>query len=134
MAHRHFSLIAVALVGGALALTTACGSSNNNPSPNPTGGSGGTGTGGTGTGGTGTGGTGTGGTAGTGTGGTAGTGTGGTGGTAGSGNCTGTDFPNCYSCAPKTNDQYLNACKGGCQPFDNSTLSELKNGQLPPLP
>lgn len=125
MANRHFSLIAVALLGGALAFTTACGSSSNNPSPNSSGGSGGTGTGGTA-------GSGTGGMAGSGTGGTAGTG--GAGGAGGASNCTGTDFPNCYSCAPKTNDQYLNACKSGCQPFDNSTLSELKNGQLPPLP
>jgi len=125
MANRHFSWIAVALFGSALALTTACGSSDNNPSPsNPTGGSGGTA------------GSGTGGTGGMSTGGTGGMATGGTGGTAGTGggNCTGTDFPNCYSCAPKTNDQYLNACKSGCQAFDNSTLSELKNGQLPPLP
>ena len=33
----------------------------------------------------------------------------------------------CYSCAPKTNDQFLNACvEGGCPAhFDNGTLTKL---------
>ncbi|HET7538416.1 MAG TPA: hypothetical protein VFK05_01045 [Polyangiaceae bacterium] len=39
--------------------------------------------------------------------------------------CIGDD--GCYSCAPKTNNQFLNACvEGGCPAtFDNSTLSKL---------
>ena len=127
MANRHFSWVAVALFGSALALTTACGSNNSNPAPgSSSGGSAGSSTGGSA-------GSSTGGSAGS-TAGGAGGAMGGAGGAGGAANCVGTDFPNCYSCAPKTNDQYLNSCKGGCQPFDNSTLSELKNGQLPPLP
>jgi hypothetical protein len=37
------------------------------------------------------------------------------------------DATGCYSCAPQTNDQFLNACvAGGCPAhFDNTTLTKL---------
>jgi hypothetical protein len=55
-------------------------------------------------------------------------------GSTGSGSCTGD--AGCYACAPKTNDQFLNACTGAeCQPFDKKRLTHLRpDGGLPPLP
>lgn len=61
-----------------------------------------------------------------------GTGGGGTGGAPP--NCNG---PNdCYSCPPKTGNQFLNACTGSqCSPFDNvARLPLYNNGNLPPIP
>ena len=42
----------------------------------------------------------------------------------------------CYSCAPKTLEQFLNACPtDGCEPFDNTSLGSLpRDGKLPDLP
>lgn len=55
---------------------------------------------------------------------------------AGPENCTDDTDMGCYSCAPKTLDQFLNACPTeGCEPFDNSTLTSLPaSGKLPKLP
>ena len=61
-----------------------------------------------------------------------GTGGGGTGGAPP--NC---DGPNgCYSCPPKTGNQFLNACTNSqCSPFDNvARLPLYNNGNLPPIP
>jgi hypothetical protein len=80
---------------------------------------------------------------GTGSAGTAGVGDDGSGGSSGAGGSDPTggsagtcDGPDCYACTPHTNSQFLNACvPGGCpQHFDNSTLTRLVNGVLPPLP
>jgi len=51
------------------------------------------------------------------------------------GSCLGTG--GCWSCAPTTQVQFLNACTGaGCSPFDNRARLPLLNpdGTLPPLP
>ncbi|WP_437577889.1 hypothetical protein [Sorangium sp. So ce887] len=41
----------------------------------------------------------------------------------------------CYSCTPATNEQLLNACTdAACRPFDNGRLTNLRDGELPPLP
>jgi hypothetical protein len=59
---------------------------------------------------------------------------GGTGGGDAGPNC---DGPNgCYSCAPQTTTQYLNACTNAqCSPFDNvARLPLYNNGNLPPIP
>jgi hypothetical protein len=55
-------------------------------------------------------------------------------GTAGGGSCTGD--AGCYACAPKTNEQFLNACTDSqCAPFDRKRLTHLRpDGGLPPLP
>jgi hypothetical protein len=131
--------VASALVGLAL---PACDDSNNNPTPS--GGSGGSQSAGTGAK-AGTGGkAGTGAKAGTGgsvgkagAGGKAGTGASGSGGSsdvdAGPGDCKGA--MDCYSCKPTKNDEFLNHCtEATCNPFDNSKLTKLKNGNLPPIP
>jgi hypothetical protein len=138
------------------ACSSDSGSDNPTPTPSATGGSGtggsgtgGSGTGGTsmGTGGTGTGGTGTGGsgTGGTGTGGT-GTGGSGTGGAGGSGTggtgmstltCKGANPPggSCFAGTPATPGDYLNCCTDAqCTKYDNSKLSKLVGGKVPPLP
>jgi hypothetical protein len=40
--------------------------------------------------------------------------------------CTDEDDKGCYSCKPKTMDQYLNHCPTtGCEPFDNTKLTSL---------
>ncbi|KYF96680.1 hypothetical protein BE20_41290 [Sorangium cellulosum] len=47
--------------------------------------------------------------------------------------CDGDD--GCYSCAPTTNEQLLNACTdAACRPFDDARLTNLRDGGLPPLP
>ena len=49
--------------------------------------------------------------------------------------CTDDKDLGCYSCTPKTTDQYLNHCPStGCEPFDNSVLTSLTKGKLPDLP
>ncbi len=55
-------------------------------------------------------------------------------GTAGGGSCTGD--AGCYACAPKTTEQFLNACTSSqCEPFDRARLTHLRpDGGLPPLP
>ena len=63
----------------------------------------------------------------------------GDGGAAGAGgapaNCTDDADMGCFSCTPKTHEQYLNHCPTtGCEPFDNETLGSLKDGVLPELP
>jgi len=60
---------------------------------------------------------------------------GGEGGMAGApANCTDDTDKGCYSCAPATLNQFLNHCPTtGCEPFDNSKLTSLKNGALPTL-
>jgi hypothetical protein len=63
---------------------------------------------------------------------TSGAGGGGTGGAPP--NC---DGPNgCYSCAPKTGNQFLDACTTSqCSPFDNvARLPLYNNGNLPAIP
>jgi hypothetical protein len=51
------------------------------------------------------------------------------------GACTDDADQGCYKCAPKTHDQFLNACPTtGCEPFDNGKLTSIKNGKLPALP
>jgi hypothetical protein len=53
-------------------------------------------------------------------------------GAAPTGECKGVN--GCYSCAPKTNVQLLNACATGCVPFDNAKrLPGYQPGKLPPL-
>jgi hypothetical protein len=40
----------------------------------------------------------------------------------------------CFKCVPKTDEQFLNQCPiTGCEPFDNTKLTSLKNGALPTL-
>ena len=57
------------------------------------------------------------------------------GGAGGAASCTDDADKGCYSCKPKTLDEYLNHCPTtGCEPFDNSALTSLKNGKLPDLP
>lgn len=113
------------------ALVPLAGCSGND-NPSPTSNTFTTGTGGTG----GTGGT-AGGSGGTGasdpTGGTGGA-TGGAGGTGGQANCVGPD--GCFSCAPKTDLEHLNACTDAqCSKFDNAAKLPLYDGgNLPPLP
>jgi hypothetical protein len=55
-------------------------------------------------------------------------------GTAGGGSCTGD--AGCYACAPKTTQEFLNACTTAqCEPFDRKRLTHLlPDGGLPPLP
>ena len=49
-----------------------------------------------------------------------------------SGECRGPS--GCYSCAPKTNAELLNACAEGCRPFNNAQrLPGFQPGKLPPL-
>jgi len=51
------------------------------------------------------------------------------------GACTDDGDMGCYKCAPKTHEQFLNACPTtGCEPFDNDKLTSIKNGKLPELP
>jgi len=42
----------------------------------------------------------------------------------------------CYSCAPKTTPDFLNACtNSGCVPFDDTRVTRLPpDGGLPPVP
>ena len=41
----------------------------------------------------------------------------------------------CFSGQPTKDVDYLNCCTGSqCQPFDNTKLSKLQNGKVPPLP
>lgn len=48
--------------------------------------------------------------------------------------CVDEEDRSCYSCAPKTNEQYYNACPtDGCRPFDNSNLTSFVDGKLPEL-
>jgi hypothetical protein len=68
---------------------------------------------------------------------TSATGTGGAGGGGTGGAPPNCDGPNgCYSCPPKTGDQFLNACTGSqCSPFDNvARLPLYNNGNLPAIP
>lgn len=62
---------------------------------------------------------------------------GGQGGTSAGGapaDCVDEDDMGCYSCAPKTNAQFYNACPtSGCEPFDNSKLTAIVDGKLPGL-
>jgi hypothetical protein len=115
------AFFAIVLVGAALGFA-ACGDSGN-PEPNPSlttsSGPGGgvvlpTGSGGNGQGGT------------------AGHGQGGSGGGTG-GDCTGA--ANCYNCAPKKPDQFLNHCTDAtCAPFDDvARLPRYNGGNLPPI-
>jgi hypothetical protein len=56
-------------------------------------------------------------------------------GTPDAGSCTGAG--GCWSCAPTTRVEFLNACtSAGCSPFDNRARLPLLNpdGTLPPLP
>jgi len=49
--------------------------------------------------------------------------------------CTDEADMGCYSCAPKTLDQFLNHCPTtGCEPFDNTKLTSIQAGKLPDLP
>jgi len=53
----------------------------------------------------------------------------------GAASCTDDADLGCYSCKPATLEQYLNHCPTtGCEPFDNSVLTSLKDGVLPDLP
>ena len=132
---KKLGLLAAGITLAALALTQGCSSDATQATPS-TGGTGGTG-GSTSNGGSGgkAGGSNAGSTGKGGSGSTNG-GSGNAGGEAGvggeapgaagdSGSCVGAD--NCYSCAPKTNDQFLNHCvSGGCPAtFDNSTSPAL---------
>ncbi len=57
------------------------------------------------------------------------------GGSGGQGSCVDDADNGCFSCPPKTHDEFLNHCPTtGCEPFDNSVLSSIKNGKLPDLP
>jgi hypothetical protein len=52
---------------------------------------------------------------------------------AGSGDCKGA--MDCFSCAPTKDDEFLNHCTDAtCNPYDNSKLTKLTNGTLPPIP
>ena len=134
--NRIFSL---ALGAGILAVAAIQGCSSDPAQVNPTttGGTGGSSTTGGSGGRTSGGSAGKGGTSGT-TGGKSGSGGDiGAAGEAGSGptgGCNGTD--GCYSCAPKTDLQFLNHCvPGGCpSTYDNSKLTRLVAGKLPALP
>ncbi len=56
------------------------------------------------------------------------------GGAGGAANCTDAADKDCYSCPAKTHDEFLNHCPTtGCEPFDNSVLTSIKNGKLPKL-
>jgi hypothetical protein len=53
--------------------------------------------------------------------------------------CTPDTTKNCYSCAPQTSEQFLNACNAqgerpACTPYDNGKLTKLVDGKVPPLP
>jgi hypothetical protein len=72
-------------------------------------------------------------------------GAGGKGGSGGKGGAAGSDEDagmscegekGCYSCAPKSYEQYLNACTDAvCNAYDNSKLKKLgSDGKLPPIP
>lgn len=136
----------IAAVGCLMSLAVACGDDDDSSNPAPQGGSKNTsGSGGTGNdkGGEDTGGTkatgGTKPTAGTGNqtdgGGGAGTDVPSDGGAGGEGACTDDADKGCYKCAPKTREDFLNQCPStGCQAFDNTKLTSLKNGKLPDLP
>ena len=151
--------VGLAILAGSLAV--ACGDDADGDDPNVIPGAGGkSGSGGTasagdtsdagatepGTGGTGggSGGSGTGGSGGesTETGGSGGAaggtepGTAGSGGEAGGGteNCDPQGEYECYPCAPKTNEQYLNQCSDAeCAPFDNAERIPGFDGTLPDL-
>ncbi|MFT3773685.1 MAG: hypothetical protein QM820_50570 [Minicystis sp.] len=123
----------IALAAAAFAMP-ACGG-NDNPTPTTSSSSSASSTSSSGAGGTGGSGETTSSSTGTGGSGTGGSGTGGTGGTGGAApNC---DGPNgCYACAPKKNEEFLNACTTAqCSPFDNAARLPLyNNGNLPPVP
>ncbi len=58
-----------------------------------------------------------------------------TGGAGGVGpDCTDATDNDCFKCAPTELKDFLNQCPTtGCEPFDNSALTSLKNGKLPKL-
>src|SRR5690349_7017536 len=121
--HQRAALFAILASAGATALVACSSESNPRPPDTTFTTSSGTTTSATGTGGAGGGGGSTGSSSAT-----------GTGGAGGAPSC---DGPNgCYSCAPKTGTQLLNACTTSqCSPFDNAARLPLyNNGNLPPLP
>jgi hypothetical protein len=149
--HKHSFFtnpLAIVAFGAVMALAVACGDDDDSSNPAPAGGSKNNG----GSGGSSAGKSNTGGTNNTGgetnAGGmpniepTAGSGAGTVetmGGAAGAGgaapDCTDEADSSCYSCKPKTMDQYLNHCPTtGCKGFDNSTLTSFVGDKLPKLP
>ncbi|HVY29445.1 MAG TPA: hypothetical protein VHB79_22960 [Polyangiaceae bacterium] len=57
------------------------------------------------------------------------------GGVGGEATCTDDADNGCYKCKPSTHEQFLNQCPTtGCEPFDNTKLTSIKNGKLPDLP
>ncbi len=46
----------------------------------------------------------------------------------------GIDGGGCYACPPTSDPEYLNACTTGCIAFDNTRVTKLDGGVLPPLP
>jgi hypothetical protein len=58
---------------------------------------------------------------------------GGEAGTGGAPDCDDTEH-GCFKCVPNSDEQFLNQCPiTGCEPFDNTKLTSLKNGALPTL-